>query len=265
MKNIIISSLLLLLICGTANSQVFRNERGGTGEEHRLYLGVSPFIFAPAKAFVAFETTFDYIGGLRKGALFRLGGGVELSRLFNFTSALTFITDRSVLNSFSLGWQLRPLNFFTFHLNYNLQNYSKYRIMQHNISTIAELYLNIKSIARLSLELGVNQRFVDLDIRDGGLLYKSDWLYELFINFRLQALFHPAKLYSLGFTIGNINRNEPVSFGYWQMEFINLFRLPCNLEISASIGFAYAGSLSLAGYINRIWGTIGVNYKIYFD
>lgn len=265
MKKFTLILFLLLHICAALNSQVIRNSRGRGEGEHRLYLGLSPYLFAPKKAEFCFETTFDYINGLRKGALFRFDGRVELSKLFNFSSALTLITDRSVLNSFTLGWQLQPLSFFTFHLNYRLQNYSQYRIVEHNISTIAEFYLKIKKIARLSLELGVNQRFIDLDINDGGLRYKRDWLYDVFVNYRLQALFHPARLYSLGLAIGNINRNETLTVGYWQVEFLNIFRLPYNLEITASIGFAYAGSLSLAGYINRVWGTIGVKYNLYFN
>lgn len=260
MKKIAIVTLFILFISTVSSAQVIKNapdRRGG-----RLYLGVSPYLFAPGEAFFNIEGTFDYVNGLRKAGLIRLGGGIELSRLFLFDSSLTFITNESVLNSFQFGWQMRPLNFLNIHLNYSLQNYSNYRVMQHNITMTTEFYLEIARVARLSMEMGHNMRFVDLDLRDNGTVYEEDWLFELSFNYRLQALFHPAKIYSLGFSIGNMNRLETFSFGYLQFELLNLFRLPYNLEIIANVGFAYAGSFSIAGYINRVWGTIGVKYKI---
>lgn len=260
MKKIVIATLLILFISTVSFAQVVKNgpDEGGS----RLYLGISPYLFAPGEAFFNVEGTFDYVSGLRKAGLIRLGGGIELSRLFFFDGSLTFITDESVLNSLQAGWQLRPLGFFTIHLDYSLQNYSKYWVMQHNITMITEFYLEIARVARLSVEMGHNMRFVDLDLRDNGTVYEQDWLFELSFNYRFQALFHPAKIYSLGLSIGNMNRMESFSFGYLQFEFLNRFRLPYNLEIIANVGFAYAGSFSMAGYINRVWGTIGVKYKI---
>lgn len=260
MKKIVIATLLILFIATTSFSQVIRNapDKGGS----RLYLGVSPYLLAPGEAFFNVEGTFDYVSGLRKAGLFRVGGGIELSRLFLFDGSLTFITDESVLNSLQAGWELRPLNFLSLHLDYSLQNYSKYWVMQHNITMITEFYLEIAGVARLSAEFGHNFRFVDLDLRDNGTVYQQDWLFELSFNYRLQALFHPAKIYSLGLSIGNMNRLESFSFGYLQFEFLNSFLLPYNFEIIANVGFGYAGSFSMAGYINRVWGTIGVKYKI---
>jgi hypothetical protein len=221
--------------------------------------------FAPEKLSIDFNILFDAVKGIYIGGFYELKGELTFAQYLIFEAKLRLGENIPKFKTFDIGTSFYPLTFFRFYLDYMYRDYSKYKIGEHNIMLNAEWIVNTSKYYKLSIFTGANLRFVDLNIDDYKTEYKTDWLFDSFLLWQIKIMVHPVFFYSVGLSIGDMDEFEVFSFNYWEFNLINYFHLPKGISIFADGGFAYAGSLPLAGIINRFWVRTGFRYEIKFN
>ena len=218
--------------------------------------------FRPINIELIGSVSFDSIRAVYTGLFYELKSGIDFSDYLGLSNAIRLGENYPKFKILDLGSYFRPLSFFQFEFDYKYRDFSKYRIGEHDLLLRSEIPINPVKYVLVSLKVGVNFRFVDLDIYDYGNEYKKDWLNSIFFLWQLKLVFHPVFMYSFGFSLSNMDEYEVFSINYWQFEMINYFHLPEKISLFVNGGFAYAGSFPFAGIINRFWVRAGIRYEI---
>jgi hypothetical protein len=257
--------IILFVIFHISNiySEELKNPFWQNGVTHKPIPGINPFILTEPQFIADFSVPIDYADGIYFGAYYQLDTEFRLSRIFNFYSTLKLGINVPVLNSASVSWIMYPIPYLKTGINYKVRNFSQYQIIEHNLSFIIEGLFDFKRMPRwfdFDFLSGFNIRFIDMDLRNFNVKYRSDWFLEMFILFRLKFMFHPLFLYSVGFSFGNYDVYVAYAANYWQFELYNYFHIIKGLSIFCNAGFSLSGSFPFAGFINRGWGELGVRY-----
>ncbi len=208
------------------------------------------------------STTFDKTRGIYLGLFY------ELTCLLNFSDSLMIYSKLCLGENIpsnkitDFGTYYRPLKYLSFDIEYKFRNFSQYKIAEHCILLKMNGMLNFIKYLTATITIGFNLRFVDLNILDYKTTYKKDWLFNSSFIWKILIMIHPMYIFSSGISIGNIPDYEIYSFNYWQVEFINYIHISRELSVFLNGGFGFAGSLPMAGIINKGWIRLGVRYEI---
>ncbi len=201
---------------------------------------------------------YDSIDGLSSG----LYGEARLTTQIakdHTLSIYTILSDPKLKRSNrGIDYSYYPLEWVGLKLNYYAKNYYAYNVGENNVAYLLSLkYPPIKNFQFSSIG-GITTRYVDLDTRvQGGpprLINILTW------NTRFNYTVND--FYTTGFVLGNLYQNQVVSGNYLQLEWTNLINIGKNFIVNASTGMAYAGSIAIAGTINRAWVNVGVTYYV---
>lgn len=216
---------------------------------------------------ILFSVPLEYTAGTDFGAFYDFRADLYINRYLNFFTNFRLGPNIPLFNAFSAGWDMTPLSFFRFGIRYQLENFPAYRILEQNAAVITAFFPKNNSKPRwfdFEFLLGADFRFIDLDMNNASSIYRRDWLFELFILYRFDFLFHPIDWFSTGFSFGNFNESLFFSSNYFQVEFRMIFKLPKRVSIFVKGGFAFSAFLMNPGYINKGWGEAGLSYEIPF-
>lgn len=259
---------LFIFISINLYCQIFANDlrtkRQKISDERRLYLGINEYVFAPRNINFSYLFYYDYLDGIKNTPNFILSSEVKLSRLFNFSLSTFLKGEQFFFDRFHFTWDLLLLKYLNFSLNYQFYNYASYKIHQHNLFIDSDVIFYLKQAAKIILSQGITFQFTDYNIFDQDYTFEQGWGFKAIFTWRITTIFYLGKYYSTGFELSNTHQDSVVSFGYIQLDYFHNFILPYNFELFANLGIGFSGSMSFAGVINRVWGGIGVKYKINF-
>jgi hypothetical protein len=214
-----------------------------------------------------FADPVEYTAGVDPGIFYDLRADFYLNRYLNLHIHFRLGKNIPKLDSFSAGWDMAPLSCLRFGLQYQLEYFPLYRTLEQNASVVTAFFLKNTWKPRwfdFEFLFGTDFRFIDLDLNNPSAIYLQDWLFEWFILFRIDFLFHPLPWLSTGLSLGNYNQYVFFSANYFQVEFRVIFKLPKDVSLFIKGGFAFAAFFMNPGYINKGWGELGVNYEIPF-
>jgi hypothetical protein len=257
-KNILVAAFILLNF--PSFSAGYKNHFWNS--DYHNYVRISNENFRPKKVIINLSTPFDAVKGIYFGVFYESSVELMLTKYLDLGFKTSHGPNIPYLKTIDAGFSFRPLSFLKFYFDYRYRDFSKYKIGENNILVNTEAILNTMKYFYISQFFGVNMRFVDLDIRDTGTVYKRDWLFASFFIWKFYFLFNPVYLYSFGFSIGNIDEYEIFSINYWQIDIVNYFHLPAGFSIYVDGGFGFAGSFVIAGMLNRFWVRLGFRYEI---
>jgi hypothetical protein len=227
--------------------------------------GISPYLFAPSSFSVTSTVTFATNIGISSGIYYTNYLRVNLSRIISPEIKISFFSDERILDRFSIRNNFSVCKFFSASQGYTFWNYSKYKIVEHNLFTTLHLQLPVKNILTFIIGGGGNIKIIDYNIEKINKS-KNDYSIHLAPILKLEALFYPTNFYNVGLKLSNVFDDDLISIGNFQLELMNYFfpqrKKIWSIEVNTGIGFA--GSGSLAGYPNQFWIAIGGTYEHFF-
>ncbi|MCG8569871.1 MAG: hypothetical protein MJB14_07000 [Spirochaetes bacterium] len=189
---------------------------------------------------------------------FKMIGDFRLSRLFLFSTSFHFITALPGLTCFNFTWKMKPLKFLYFFTGYQLRNYLHYHVLEHNVYFFSKISSGLFKFFTVYFMIGINLRLAGINDLLSNKTIGSKWLYTTVLCWQTGFKFNIRDKYAIGVEVGNIFSDEIMSLGYLQFELINLISINRYLVLCFNTGLAFSGALSLAGYINHIWGEMSV-------
>jgi hypothetical protein len=252
--------LIIILFLNFNSYAVYKNSFWT--DDFYNFIRISNSKIRSEKVIINFSIPFDAVKGVYFGAFYESRAELILTKYIGFNNFVKLGENIPYFKSIDTGMTFYPLSFFKFYFDYLYRDFTRYKIGEHNLMIKTEAIINTSKYFYISLFLGFNFRFVDLNIYDNKTVYKRDWLFNSFLLWKFNTMFHPVYLYSFGFSLGNIDDFEIFSINYWQIDIINYFHLPKGFSIYADGGFGFAGSFVFAGSINRFWVRLGVRYEI---
>lgn len=230
-----------------------------------LELGISPYLWAPTSFSITSTTTLKTNIGISQGILFTNYARIKLSRILAPEIKIAFFTDERIIDRFSIRNNFFIHKFFSACQGYTIWNYSKYKVVEHNLFTTFQVQVPIKNVSLLIIGCGGNMKFIDYNIENTSPS-NEDIVLHLAPIMKLETYFTPIRFYNFGFKISNLFDDDLNSISYFQIELLNRIfpnrQRNWNLEINAGIGFV--GSGALAGYPNQFWIAFGGTYEHFF-
>lgn len=258
--------IICLLLCGTyIHTLPITNPHWKRGAEYRKIGIINPYILARPQLITHASWQLDYVNGIYFGLYYNSDCELRLSRLFNFGVGLKVGETVPTLNTFNCSWNIYPFNYFKTTINYKMRDFSRYKIIEHNVSFVITGIFDFRPLPRwfqFEFLCGLNLKFIDYDITTHDSTYRNDWYLEIFNLFEIKFLFSPLPLYSFGISLGNYDGYAVYTANYWQVVIYNYIHLPKNFSIFMHGGFSLAGSFPFAANINRGWAELGVRYEI---
>lgn len=230
-----------------------------------LELGISPYLWAPTSFSITSTTTLKANIGISQGILFTNYAKIKLSKILAPEIKIAFFTDERIIDRFSIRNNFFIHTFFSACQGYTIWNYSKYKVIEHNLFTTFQIQIPIKDFFLLIIGGGGNMKFIDYNIENNHS--NEDITLHMAPIMKLETYFKPIRFYNFGFKISNLFDDDLNSISHFQIEMLNrLFpnrQKNWNLEINAGIGFV--GSGALAGYPNQFWIAFGGTYEHFFS
>ena len=206
--------------------------------------------------------SYDFINGIRNGLFYELNGSFNISNYIFLSSYLILGENIPLLKSFATKNEFNFFSFLAIGFSYILKPFFQYNITEHNIIIFIKEIVPKSKFYRIEFIQGLNFRLLDLDIRDFGIEYRKDFLFNYFFLWSIKFLINPLYFYSIGFEIANFNYSEIFSQNYWHFEIQNYFHLPKKFSLYLNGGGGFSGSFPFAGMLNRFWIRVGVRYEI---
>lgn len=229
-----------------------------------LDFGISPYLFAPSSISITSIVSFNTNIGISNGILFTNYIRAKLSRIIAPEIKFSFFTDERIIERFSIRNHFYLCKYFSASQGYTFWNYSKYKIVEHNLFSIFQLQVPIKELFTLIIGGGGNIKIIDFDINKVNILDKATTL-RMAPIIKLEMLFFPIYFYNFGIKISNLFDDDLNSVSNFQIEFLNnIFpsrQKNWSLKINAGIGFVGTGAL--AGYPNNFWIAFGGTYEYF--
>ncbi len=231
----------------------------------QLELGISPYLWAPTSFSVTSTVTLKTNIGISDGILLTNYARIKLSKIIAPEIKIAFFNDERIIDRFSIRNNFFIHKFFSACQGYTIWNYSKYKVMEHNLFSTFQVQVPVKDFFTLIIGGGGNIKFIDYNIEEIDTSNK-DIALRMAPIMKLETYFTPIRVYNFGFKISNLFDNDLNSISNFQIEMLNRIfpnrQKNWNLEINAGIGFV--GSGALAGYPNQFWIAFGGTYEHLF-
>ena len=234
-------------------------------EGGRVEFGVNEYIFAPAYISVGSRLTFDFNLGINTTPKLALDVEADISKLLNPKLQLTFEFNQRIISDFSFKNKFQIIKYCYGYIGYIFRNYSDYKVAEHNFYTIATLRLPVKNIFLFELDNGIAFKVMDFDTRDLLSTYYIDYNLNFFPLVQLGFHFFINHHYNIGFKVGNMMQDEPITLGSLAFELVQEMNVSREFNINFDMGVGFAGSGAVAGFPNRFWFAIGGSYVHWFS
>ncbi len=251
--------IFLVTICGMQN--LYPTDASPL-MKGRIELGLNRFLFSPHYITTSTGIGYEYIDGVRRTVFFENDNNFKLSELITTGWRLKIIGLSPYVDSVSHRISITPLKFIDISLTNSFTNYARYDMLLFDTYWSIALKVPVKNVSITGFNAGFCHRVTDYDIYGNGTVYGTDYKWDHIFVYEITQTFNIADKDAITIRIGNRRDGLPVSTGYFEVSFENVYMVNKYAGLYCIIAHSFAGAGSLAGYHDGLRWSIGVVCRI---
>lgn len=251
--------IFMVTVCGIQNMHSLDASPLMKG---RIELGLNKFLFSPCYITTATGIGYEYIDGVRRTLFFENDNSFKLSELMTTGWKIKIIGLSPYVDSVSHRIYLTPLKFIDISLTNTFTNYARYDMLLFDTYWSLKLKLPIRNFSFTAIYAGFCHRVTDYNIYDDGTVYGNDYKWDHIFVYEITQSFNIADKDLLTIRLGNRRDGLPVSTGYFEVSFENVYMVNKYAGAYCIIAHSFAGAGSLAGYHDGFRCSMGVICRI---